>query len=124
MAAVDSGFRWLWWVLALVVWFWLRLGAVRVCVTALVGVGGRVGGVAEGSRCRLGAVRAFGWSSEGVGEAEEHAERRVPGEETPADAAGGAHDLAGDVDERVAEGAELHGEQSAALLAVVFGPAG
>ena len=47
----------------------------------------------------------------------------VVGEDAPAYASAGGDDLAGDVDEGGEEGAEVHGEQAAALLVVVFGPA-
>src|SRR5450755_3296209 len=52
---------------------------------------------------------------EGVEEAEEDAQPRVPGLDAPAYVAGCLDDLTGDVDKSGPEGAELHGEQSAPL---------
>jgi hypothetical protein len=61
---------------------------------------------------------------EGVGEPEEGAEPGVPCLYSPSDLAGVSDDLAGDVDEGLLEGAELHGQQRPALLEVLVGPAG
>ncbi len=61
---------------------------------------------------------------EGVGKPEEGGEPGVPCLYSPSDLAGVSDDLAGDLDEGLAEGAELHGQQRSALLAVLVGPAG
>src|SRR5450755_3446725 len=57
-----------------------------------------------------------GGGSEAVEEAEERAEPWVVGEDAPPDAPAGGDDLAGDLDERGEEGAEVHGQQPPALL--------
>ena len=49
---------------------------------------------------------------------------RVPGQDAPADLAGAFYDLAGDLNESLEEGAEVHREQAPALLVVLGGPAG
>jgi hypothetical protein len=64
----------------------------------------------------------LGWS-EGVGQAEERSEPWVVGEDAPPYAPAGGDDLCGDLYERLAEGAELHGEQALAVFVVAFGPA-
>ena len=61
---------------------------------------------------------------EGVVETDEHLQPGVPGQDAPANGSGALHDLAGDVDVGVAEGAELHADQTLALGIVAPGPAG
>ena len=67
--------------------------------------------------------RGSRWWSEGVGQAEGSVEPWVVGEDPSAHASAGGDDLAGDLYERLEEGAELHGEQPPALFVVALGPA-
>src|SRR5579863_716539 len=76
------------------------------------------------SRCRWPAADGVAVGLKGVEEPEEGAEPGVPCLYSPSDLAGVSDDLAGDVDEGLLEGAELHGQQLAALLEVLVGPAG
>src|SRR5664279_4309403 len=62
-----------------------------------------------------------GWL-EGVDQAEERAEPLVVSEDAPPHAPAGRDDLAGDLDEGLPEGPELHGEQAPALFVVALGP--
>ena len=88
------------------------------------GVGGDRPGRAKVIRC-AGRAAAGGvvMGLEGVGESEEDTEPRVPCQYAPSDLAGVSDDLAGDLDKRLAEGAELHRQQRPALLEVLVGPA-
>lgn len=89
---------------------------------------GRCSGLLLGPACVAGGLIGVGccWlvGLEGVDQAEECCELLVVGEDAPAHASAGGDDLAGDLDERLAEGSELHGEEAPALFVVSFGPAG
>lgn len=109
-----------------------RRGPVLLAGVGVVGGGGaclarcrrRPSGRGGVNRC-AGRVAAGGAvvGLEGAGEPEEGAEPRVPGQYAPSGLAGVADDLAGDLDEGLAECAELHGQQDSALLEVPVGPA-
>lgn len=102
-----------------------RLGfGVEKATMKRCGVDGRLRG--SRGRAGIGSGRGEGarTASEGIEEAEERPQPRVPGLDAPANGPGTYDDLAGDADEGLAKGAELHGEQPAALLAVDGRPAG
>jgi hypothetical protein len=100
---------------------WGRLSALAGwCLGLLRWSRGSARAVEEWVGLASGCVEA----SERVEQVEEDAEPWVVGEDSPADGAGGLDDLAGDVDERLLEGAELDREQPASLLFVLLCPAG